>query len=228
MSEKLVVEEKTVQKAVAKALKKLNTTKRYVNINVLKEPSNGLFGVFFVRNAKVEVERLYDPLEQAETFLRGFIEKMGIPIELKVERRSPNSKKPSVFHLFGEDVGQIIGKRGHTLEALQFITNLVANRTTRRDIRILIDVNDYREKREETLLQLAEKLKRQILINHETIVLDPMPANERKVIHQALESEPSIETKSEGEEPNRRVVITYVAAKPAQEEKLESLPPNER
>lgn len=210
MSEKLVVEDKTVSKAVAKALKKLNTTKRYAEINVLKEPSNGLFGLFFVRDAKVEVKRLYEPIDEAEKFVRNLIQAMELPIELEVGRRSHNSKKPTVFHLYGDEVGQIIGKRGHTLEALQFITNLVANRTTRREVRIMIDVNDYREKREETLTNLAERLKQQILENHETIELDPMPANERKIIHQVMEKVPEIETKSEGEEPNRRIVIRYI------------------
>lgn len=220
MNEKLVVEDKTVSKAVAKALKKLNTTKRYASVDILKEASNGFFGLFFVRDAKVSVEKLYDPIDEAEKFLRNLIVEMQLPIHLEVERRSHNSKKPTIFHLHGEEVGQIIGKRGHTLEALQFITNLVANRTTRRDIRILIDVNDYREKREETLIQLAERLKHQVLESRETLILDPMPANERKVIHQVMENTAALQTRSEGEEPNRRVVIRYIGSEHAQVEKV--------
>ena len=109
--------------------------------------------------------------------------------------------------LHGPDMGILIGKHGQTLDALQYLTNLVANKNSSERIRIIIDVEDYRERRIETLSRLAVRLADKVKRNGERVVLEPMNPHERKIIHMALQNDRRITTLSEGEEPYRKVVL---------------------
>lgn len=112
------------------------------------------------------------------------------------------------FILSGKNVGVLIGKRGHTLNSLQYLTNLVANRSTKQYVGITIDAENYRSKRKDTLESLAYRLAKQVASTKKNVVLEPMPSFERKIIHQALANHPNVITSSEGKDPHRHVVIS--------------------
>ena len=112
-----------------------------------------------------------------------------------------------MFRMQGDGLGVLIGKHGQTLDALQYLVNLVANKETKERLRIILDVEDYRKRREETLTALARRIASQVKHSGERVVLEPMKPHERKAIHMALQNDRRIATCSEGEEPYRKVVI---------------------
>ena len=145
--------------------------------------------------------------EKIETFLKGLLEHMGskaVPHAVKGEGSTYN------VELTGEDLGYLIGRRGDTLDALQHLANYTINRGVEGHIRINVDAEDYREKREESLRRYARKKAQQVLKARRRTTLEPMNAYERHVIHAALQEMDNITTHSTGTEPNRRIVIEYV------------------
>ena len=131
---------------------------------------------------------------------------MGLKVNVKV-----SSNKDNVYvDIDGEDSGTIIGKRGSTLDALQYLTSLVVNKDQNNYIRVVIDAENYREKREKTLEKLAFRLADKALRSGRSVRLEPMNPYERKVIHTALQQRKGVTTRSEGEEPYRRVIIEPV------------------
>ena len=139
----------------------------------------------------------------ARTFLNEVCDKMGLSVSMKVF-----ANKDCVFvDMEGKDSGTIIGKRGQTLDAIQYLTSLVVNKDSEEYIRVVIDAENYREKREHTLEQLANRLADKVMKTGKNVRLEPMNPYERKVIHAALQGRKGIYTRSEGEEPYRRVVI---------------------
>ncbi|MBE6941944.1 MAG: KH domain-containing protein [Ruminococcaceae bacterium] len=145
--------------------------------------------------------------EKIEVFLKGLLEHMGskaVPHAVKGEGSTYN------VELTGEDLGYLIGRRGDTLDALQHLANYTINRGVEGHIRINVDAEDYREKREESLRRYARKKAQQVLKARRRTTLEPMNAYERHVIHSALQEMDNITTHSTGTEPNRRIVIEYV------------------
>ena len=138
-------------------------------------------------------------------FLLGMFGKMGLSV--KIEKLTTKDK--ITFQVHGEDLGILIGKHGQTLDAIQYLTNLVANKEVRRRCQIVVDVENYRSRREETLIQLAHRLGAKVRRTRQKIALEPMNAFERKIIHLALQNEKNIKTDSEGQEPYRHIVIYY-------------------
>lgn len=139
----------------------------------------------------------------ALTFLKEVSEKMGLVLSIRCYVNEDN-----VFlDIEGKDSGTIIGKRGQTLDAVQYLTSLVVNKDTEKYIRVVIDAENYRAKRERTLEQLANRLADKVKRTGKSVRLEPMNPYERKVIHATLQSRPEVTTRSEGEEPYRRVVI---------------------
>ncbi|TCS95485.1 RNA-binding cell elongation regulator Jag/EloR [Hazenella coriacea] len=205
---KVVVEAKTVDEAVKLACQQLHTDQSKVNIHILEYPKKGFLGLF-ARKAKVEVERIIDPVDEALHFLTQVTKKMGFDVLIDVERLANSASV--TFHIRGSDLGLLIGKRGQTLESLQLLTNIVANRSAKKSIRFLLDADGYRKRREEVLIALAKKLAKQVLHNKKNVVLDPMPPNERKIIHHVIQKDKNLTTYSEGIEPHRYVVISWKA-----------------
>lgn len=200
----VIVQAKTRELAIKKALQQLNTTMDQVNVQLIQEPRRGILG-FFQRDAKVFVECTRTPDEKAELFLRGCIEKMGInPVVEFLPGPVPHSK---YIQIKGENLGVLIGKKGRTIDSLQYLVNLVANQDTNEPIRFLLDVNGYRRKREELLYQLVQRVSSKVKKERKSVKLAPMSAFERKIIHTFIESDPALITKSEGVEPNRSVVV---------------------
>ena len=143
--------------------------------------------------------------DTGKEFLLGMFGKMGLSVQIE----KVTTKDKITFQVHGEDLGILIGKHGQTLDAIQYLTNLVANKEVRRRCQIVVDVENYRSRREETLIQLAHRLGAKVRRTRQKIALEPMNAFERKIIHLALQNEKNIKTDSEGQEPYRHIVIYY-------------------
>ena len=144
-------------------------------------------------------------VDEAKDFLAKIFKAMRI--EVMMEKFVNKKDGCVVLKLHGDDMGILIGKHGQTLDSLQYLTNLVANKNTENRVHIVIDVENYRERRAETLTRLAKRLADKVKKNGERIVLEPMNPHERKIIHTALQNDSKITTLSEGSEPYRKVVI---------------------
>ncbi|WP_411552585.1 RNA-binding cell elongation regulator Jag/EloR [Paenibacillus lautus] len=145
-----------------------------------------------------------DPYQEAITFLIETGQAMGLDISVEMEK----GKDFTTLQISGAGLGLMIGRRGQTLDALQYLANIVANRYSDSYLRIVLDAENFRDRRKKTLEDLADRLAGRVLKTRKEIVLEPMPAAERKVIHAKLQSHGAVKTYSKGEEPNRRVVIT--------------------
>lgn len=200
---KITVSGKTVDEAVQSALEQLTTTRERVSIQVLEEPRKGFLGLIGVKPAVVEVEIQPDAAEEAVKFLFDVTNKIGVSIKIKQEV----TKEGILLDLSGEGIGMLIGKRGQTLDSLQYLVNLVANRYSEHYIRIVLDAENYRDRRKESLEQLAKRLGNKAVRTRKEVILEPMNALERKIIHTALQDIKGVRTYSEGVEPNRRIVV---------------------
>ncbi|MCM2535619.1 protein jag [Neobacillus pocheonensis] len=194
----------TVEEAVESALAQLKTTKDRTDIAIIDEGKKGFLGIFGSRPAVVKVTVIHDPLEEAKKFLIQVSEKMGAPVEIEVRRDG----KQVLFILTGEKIALLIGKRGQTLNSLQYLTQLVINRFSYQYLTLILDAEDYRKRRNETLIQLAHRLAQKALKSGKDVALEPMPSYERKVIHTALSENTRVKTFSDGSEPHRFIVIT--------------------
>ena len=233
---------KTVEEALEAALAELHTTKENVDVEILEEPKDGLFGLFGGRKARIKVTVKIAPAdekaaEQSEKSLtentetiaaveakatktvvnndeavkmaKDFLMKIFAAMKIQVVMEKFVSKEDGsvTFKLHGADMGILIGKHGQTLDSLQYLTNLVANKNSAERIRIMIDIEDYRERRAHTLTRLALRLAERVKRSGDRVVLEPMNPHERKIIHMALQNDNRVNTLSEGEDPYRRVVI---------------------
>ena len=142
---------------------------------------------------------------KAKAFLQDVLRNMGI--EVMIEKMIKSDK--IILHLHGKNLGILIGKHGQTLDALQYLTNLTTNQGEETRHFIMLDVENYRQRREETLKQLAVRLAGRVKRSGEKVVLEPMNGYERKIIHVALQNEAHVRTESEGQDPYRHVVIYY-------------------
>ncbi|MBI0578281.1 protein jag [Neobacillus cucumis] len=193
-----------VEEAVESALAQLQTTKDRAEIDIIDEGKKGIFGIFGSRPAVVKVTVVIDPIEEAQNFLKSISEQMGAPVEIEVKREG----KQVNFVLTGEKIALLIGKRGQTLNSLQYLTQLVINRSSNRYLTVILDAEDYRNRRNETLIQLAHRLAQKAVKTGKDVALEPMPSYERKVIHSALSENKRVKTFSDGTEPHRYIVIT--------------------
>ena len=197
---------KTMEEALASALEELGVSEDRVTVEILEEPSKGLFGFIGGKPARILVSvRPLDALTVGKQFLSDLFQAMHIAVELEVA--VPEEEGPVAVNLRGEDLGILIGKHGQTLDSLQYLTNLVANKNSAERIRIMIDIEDYRERRAHTLTRLALRLAEKVKRSGDRVVLEPMNPHERKIIHMALQNDNRVNTLSEGEDPYRRVAI---------------------
>ncbi|MEA1009951.1 RNA-binding cell elongation regulator Jag/EloR [Bacillus cereus] len=194
----------TVELAVQDALRQLNVSQDRVDINIIDEGKRGFLGLFWNRPAVVEVVLKKDPIQECEEYLKSVTRDMGVEVEISKIVKGREVE----FTISGDNVGILIGKRGNTLNSLQYLTKIVANRNTKQYIGITLDAENYRGKRKSTLESLAYRLAKQVSNTKKRVVLEPMPSFERKIIHQALSNHQDINTTSEGNEPYRHVVIS--------------------
>lgn len=200
---KLTVSGKNVDEAIQSALMQLNTTREKISYEVLEQPQKGFLGLIGSKPAVIEVEIKPDAAEEGMKFLKEVTSNMGVDIEIV----TTETKEGYLFELKGEALGILIGKRGQTLDSLQYLVNLVANRYSEQYIRIVLDAENYRERRKESLEQLAQRLGNKAVRTRKAVVLEPMNALERKIIHTALQGVKGVKTYSEGVEPHRKIVI---------------------
>ncbi|MEC1717265.1 RNA-binding cell elongation regulator Jag/EloR [Schinkia azotoformans] len=193
----------TVDEAIESGLKELNVSKDKVDVSIIDEGKKGLFGVFGNRPAIVKLTVKIDPVFEAQTYLEDVIKKMGISATVE---KSQHGKELS-FKVSGEDVAILIGKRGQTLNSLQYLVQLVANKYSEEYLTVIVDAEDYRLRRKETLEQLAIRLAEKAKKTKTKVVLEPMPSFERKIIHSVLYDVDGVTTSSDGVEPNRHIVI---------------------
>lgn len=228
MSNSIISEGKTTNEAIENGLKQLKVSKDKVEVKILEnENKKSFFSILTPRIVKVEltlkenskkeenkkelVKKEYNTnikeIEQAkidiEQFLKVFIEKLENNLEYTVKIEN----NEILVDIKGEDCGSLIGYRGETLNAMQTIIASIANKKVKDRIKVIVDIQNYREKREKSLTELAEKVSKTVLKNGKNITLEPMTAFERKVIHSALQQNTKVETYSIGEGNNRRVVI---------------------
>ncbi|AGB20328.1 RNA-binding cell elongation regulator Jag/EloR [Thermoanaerobacterium thermosaccharolyticum] len=196
---------KTVEEAINAGLIELGISRDMVDIEIIDEGSKGFLGLLG-KQAIVKIIVKDVVKENIRKFLDGIIKLIGIDVGYDIDEKDNNI----LVNLKGNGVGLLIGYRGETLDSLQYLTSLVANKKNIEGIhkRILLDAENYREKREKILINLANKIAKKVKQENRSITLEPMNANERRIIHLALQDDPDIETFSEGEEPNRRVTIS--------------------
>jgi spoIIIJ-associated protein len=196
---------KTVEEAIAAGVLELGVDRNRVKIEVLEEPAKkGLFGLFGTRLARVRISFEDDPGTLAADFILKICQAMGVKANTQV------SKDGERWHIdiTGPELGILIGRRGDTLDALQYLTNLAVARKLSERVRLIVDVEGYRLRREETLVSLAKRLSEKVKRTGIKVVLEPMNPHERRIIHTSLQDEAMISTFSEGADANRRVVIS--------------------
>ncbi|WAM31569.1 RNA-binding cell elongation regulator Jag/EloR [Caldicellulosiruptor naganoensis] len=198
---------KTVDEAVELALKELGVGRDKVEVQVLDEGSRGLLGIIGARPAKVKVIVKQTPEEKIKEFLSTVCSKMNVKIEKMDIFKDGEFLK---VNLFGKNTYQLIGKDGEVLDALQFLTGIVVNRGVPEEesVRIILDCQNFRKKKEERLRRLALALADKVARSKRSIKLRPMTPYERRIIHTTLQNHRFVTTYSEGEEPYRKVVIT--------------------
>ncbi len=195
---------KTVEQAIENALKDLSVKREDVEIEILEEETKGFLKIFKSKEAKVRVTVKYNYEAKAKKFLREVLDSMNILAEIKTSREKNILK----IDLIGPKMGIIIGHRGETLDSLQYLVNLTVNKGNTGDhIKVILDTENYRAKREETLKKLAFRIAAKVKKSAKSYRLEPMNPYERRIIHFALQNDSRIVTFSEGEEPFRRVVI---------------------
>lgn len=195
---------RSVEEAVEKALEELELKRDEVEVEVLEEASRGFLGIIGAKMAKVRVTEKLSGLKKAQEFLENVTRKMGVMADITVEEKNDYA----YLTLNGDNLGILIGRRGDTLDALQYLTNLVANKGANGErVKIILDAERYRQKRENTLKRLATRIATKVKKTGNKVVLEPMSPQERRIIHTALQNDKQVQTTSEGKEPYRRVVI---------------------
>lgn len=194
---------KTIEEAIEAGLKELGLAKNEVEVEVLEEPSKGLFGLLGAKNAKVRIIENVVPGKKAVGILEDIFKIMDLEVKIDTEEKDGYIK----INLTGPDLGILIGRRGDTLDAIQYYVNLAANKNQEKRVRFVIDVEGYRQRREETLHTLAQRLADKARRKGKDVVLEPMSPYERRIIHTALQNNRDVFTYSEGEEPYRKIVI---------------------
>ena len=196
---------KTVDEALTEALIKLETTSDQVEYEVIEKESNGFLGMFS-KPAKIRVCKKESVQEIVTNFLNKLFSCMGIEVELVIGYKEEEGEMD--IELKGEDMGLLIGKRGQTLDSIQYLTSLVANKDLEDYVKIKMDTENYRQRRKETIENLAKNIAFKVKRTKRPVSLEPMNPYERRIIHSALQNDRYVTTHSEGDEPFRRVVVT--------------------
>lgn len=204
MSNWLEFTAKTVDEALTEALIKLETTSDQIEYEVIEKESSGLLGLFS-KPAKIRVCKKESVEDVVMDFLTKLFENMNIDVEILLDYEEEESVIN--IELKGADMGLLIGKRGQTLDSIQYLTSLVANKNREKYVKIKLDTENYRERRKETIENLAKNIASKVKKTRKPAYLEPMNPYERRIIHSTLQNDKYVETYSEGEEPYRKVVV---------------------
>lgn len=198
---------KTLNDAVTNALVRLETTRENLEYEIVDKGSSGFLGMG-ARPAKIKAKLKEEPKKTVEEIAEGFLadlfKAMGLQVTIKIN-----------FHedmldvdLIGNEMGILIGKRGQTLDSLQYLLSLIVNKNSESYVKVKVDTENYRQRRKETLENLAKNIAFKVKRTKRPVSLEPMNPFERRVIHSALQNDKYVMTKSEGEEPYRHVVVS--------------------
>jgi len=203
----LEIEEKSVEDAIALACQKLNLPREKLEIEILSKGSSGIFGIVGAKKAKIRVTAKELPAEaakeRAKEILSEILKHVDLPIVIETEAKNDHIH----LNIISNGSGLLIGKRGKTLQALQYLVSKILQKETGENLSVVVDTENYRSKREESLTELAHQLCEKVKRSHRPLTTGPMNAQDRRIIHLALKEDQDVRTKSKGEGNLRRVVI---------------------
>ena len=195
---------KTVDEALTAAAIKLETTSDKLEYEIIEAGSNGILGIG-KKPAKIKAMKK----DSIEDIAREFLDKVFTAMNLvvNIDIKIVESDRTMEINLSGEEMGLLIGKRGQTIDSLQYLVSLVVNRESKEYLRVKIDTENYRERRKSTLEELAKNISYKVKRTKRSVSLEPMNPYERRIIHSALQNDKYVTTKSEGEEPYRHIIV---------------------
>ena len=199
------VSAKTVDDAITEASIKLGTTSDKIEVEVIEKGSTGFLGIKS-KPAIIKARKKNDTVDNIREFLENVFSAMNMEVTIDIKKAEDD--KVYEVELSGKEMGLLIGKRGQTLHSLQYLTNLPDNKHSDGYIKVKLDTEDYRQRRKDTLENLAKNIAYKVKRTKRPVSLEPMNPFERRVIHSALQGDRYVETHSEGEEPFRHVVVT--------------------
>lgn len=199
------VSAKTVNDAITEACQKLGVTSDKLEYQVVEEGSNGFLGIG-AKPAIIKAAVKCSIEDNAKIFLNDVFEAMKLEVVVTV--KYDEEERTMDINLSGDEMGVLIGKRGQTLDSLQYLVSLVVNKDAENYIRVKVDTENYRQRRKDTLENLAKNISYKVKRTKRAVSLEPMNPYERRIIHSALQNDRYVSTHSEGEEPFRRVVVT--------------------
>jgi spoIIIJ-associated protein len=206
MTKSIEVSGRTEDEAIESALEELGLTRDDVSVEIVERAKSGFLGL---KSSPAIVRVIFEAREEStvkiEDFLKGLFIRMEVDANIEI---TENPESVDVI-LTGRDMGALIGRRGETLDAIQHLTNYVVNRGAADRVRINLDAENYRQRRNETLESLATRTAGKVVKYRRNMTLDPMNAYERHIIHSALQDFSNVTTYSVGSEPNRRIVVAY-------------------
>lgn len=196
---------KTVDDAIVEACSKLLITRDKLEYEVIEEGNSGFLGIGS-KPALIKARQKSSIEDVAKDFLNDVFAAMNMVVVVNV--KYDEFDKNMNIELSGDDMGVLIGKRGQTLDSLQYLVNLVVNKSSEERIHVKVDTEDYRRRRKQTLENLAKNMASKVKRTRRSVSLEPMNPYERRIIHSSLQNDKYVTTHSEGEEPFRKVVIT--------------------
>ena len=199
------VSAKTVDDAITEASIKLGTTSDKIEVEVIEKGSTGFLSIKS-KPAIIKARKKNDTVDNIREFLENVFSAMNMEVTIDIKKAEDD--KVYEVELSGKEMGLLIGKRGQTLDSLQYLTNLAVNKHSDGYIKVKLDTEDYRQRRKDTLENLAKNIAYKVKRTKRPVSLEPMNPFERRVIHSALQGDRYVETHSEGEEPFRHVVVT--------------------
>ena len=199
------VSAKTVDEALTEASITLGIPSSEIDYEVIEKGSTGFLGIGS-KNAVIKARKKFSVEDNVKEFLKSVFSAMDLPVEIIVKVNE--EEKLIDVELKGEDMGILIGKRGQTLDSLQYLTNLAVNKNSESYYKVKVDTEDYRKRRKDTLENLAKNIAYKVKRTKRPVELEPMNPFERRVIHSALQNDKFVTTHSEGDEPYRHVVVT--------------------
>ena len=200
---------KTVEEALRYALARLGVNREEVEVEVIQEPSKGLLGVIGRKEAIINVTKKIEKQILAVDEVKNILNKILLNMEIEAELKIEEVDNCINVDISGDDMALVIGRRGETLDSLQYLVSLAVNKDKEEYVRILLDAEEYRVKRKKTLQNLARRLAKKAKTKKSDIVLEPMNPYERRIIHSTLQNIFGINTISRGKDPYRKVVICY-------------------
>ena len=202
------IKSKTKEEAVKEALKELGLEEKDIEVNVIQNPSKGFLGLIGAKEGIYEITVIKK--EEIE-IAKEFVESMLLKSKINAKVNATQERNLIKISIEGKEAACLIGRRGETLDAVQFLTGLALNKINKDShMRVIVDIENYRSKREQSLIRYARKVAREVAKTRRTKKLDYMNPYERRIIHSALQNDKYVSTYSEGTDPYRRLVIEYI------------------